>query len=120
MSGVMHIKAKVEDADFISAAGTQGSYEYARLISTDVSSTMAVGFFRLSASPITWTLSYDEVLYVLSGTLRLEFGPDFTETVVVAPGETAWIPKGEAVRYTGECQTFYAIDPIDWQDRKAD
>ncbi|MFI8975030.1 hypothetical protein ACIGO9_19235 [Nocardia asteroides] len=60
-----------------------------------------------------WKLPYEEVLCVLTGTLRVAF--DDTE-IVAGPGEVVTIPRGALVVYTGEPGTsaFYALTPADW------
>ncbi|MCW4355207.1 cupin domain-containing protein [Hoyosella sp. YIM 151337] len=60
-----------------------------------------------------WKLPYDELLYVISGTLQLHFDG---ETLTLAPGEVAAIPRGAEVVYEGAPGTtaFYALTPADW------
>ncbi|WP_148222425.1 hypothetical protein [Rhodococcus opacus] len=60
-----------------------------------------------------WKLPYDEMLYVITGTLRLRFAD---QILSLAPGEVAAIPRGAEVVYEGEPGTtaFYALTPADW------
>jgi uncharacterized RmlC-like cupin family protein len=37
---------------------------------------------------------YETVIYVLTGALRMEFGPGGAETVVAGPGDFVLVPKG--------------------------
>jgi uncharacterized RmlC-like cupin family protein len=37
---------------------------------------------------------YETTIYVLTGGLRMEFGPDGTTTVEAGPGDFVYVPKG--------------------------
>jgi len=37
---------------------------------------------------------YETTIYVLSGALRMEFGPDGSDTVEAGPGDFVYVPKG--------------------------
>jgi uncharacterized RmlC-like cupin family protein len=37
---------------------------------------------------------YESTIYVLSGALRMEFGPDGSKTVAAGPGDFVYVPKG--------------------------
>jgi uncharacterized RmlC-like cupin family protein len=41
---------------------------------------------------------YETTIYVLTGALRLEFGPDGANTVEAGPGDFVYIPKGAVHR----------------------
>ncbi|MGI9412121.1 MAG: hypothetical protein ACR2PM_00520, partial [Hyphomicrobiales bacterium] len=56
-----------------------------------------------------WTVTYDEVLIVLSGqlTVRTEDG-----VMVVGPHDSVWLPAGTSLTYEAEdCIVAYAIHP---------
>jgi uncharacterized RmlC-like cupin family protein len=37
---------------------------------------------------------YETTIYVLSGALRMEFGPDGSDTVEAGPGDFVYVPRG--------------------------
>ena len=37
---------------------------------------------------------YETTIYVLTGALKLEFGPDGSDTVAAGPGDFLYVPKG--------------------------
>ena len=37
---------------------------------------------------------YETTIYVLTGSLRIEFGPDGSNTLEAAPGDFVYVPKG--------------------------
>ena len=66
-----------------------------------------------------WKLPYEEILCVLTGTLRIKFADDLLEA---GPGEVITVPHGAEVVYEGEPGTtaFYALSPADWYRKKPD
>ncbi|MFF8380523.1 cupin domain-containing protein [Streptomyces sp. NPDC015661] len=78
-------------------------------------SQLGGGFARFDKGGATapWKLPYEEILCVVTGTLRLTFGD---EVVEARPGDVVTIPRGAEVIYEGEAGTsaFYALTPADW------
>jgi ethanolamine utilization protein EutQ (cupin superfamily) len=76
---------------------------------------LAGGFitFEEDGSTDPWRLPYEEVLFVVDGSLRLHVADT---TVVVDAGEVVTIPRGATVVYEGAQGTraFYALTPADW------
>ena len=60
-----------------------------------------------------WKLPYEELLYVISGTLRLKFDG---QVLTAVPGDVITIPRGSEVVYEGDPGTtaFYALAPSTW------
>ena len=57
-----------------------------------------------------WTVTYDEILFILDGTLTLGVGD---EDYVAGPGDTLWIPKDTALVYKADAKVtfFFAVCP---------
>jgi ethanolamine utilization protein EutQ (cupin superfamily) len=76
---------------------------------------LAGGILRLDdgGAGEPWKLPYEELLYVITGNLRLRFAD---QTLALAPGEVAAIPRGAEVVYEGDPGTtaFYALTPANW------
>jgi uncharacterized RmlC-like cupin family protein len=59
--------------------------------------SMWSGYVRTEAGMVSgWHHhgEYESVIYVLSGLLRMEFGPDGSNTVEAGPGDFVLVPKG--------------------------
>lgn len=59
------------------------------------------GFVRTEAGMVSgWHHhgEYESVIYVLTGALRMEFGPDGSNTVEAGPGDFIYVPKGAVHR----------------------
>jgi ethanolamine utilization protein EutQ len=69
-----------------------------------------IGVFRDCA--VEWTVTYDEVLFILEGTFRLRVGG---EVYHAGPGDTLWIPKDTALVYEADAPVtfFYAVSPVE-------
>jgi len=74
---------------------------------------LGVGWGRLSAARIPWTIKYDEVLTVFDGRLRLHAGGEIFE---LEPRDSIWLPAGTELVYEAESAlVHFAIHPSSWQ-----
>ncbi|MEZ5923442.1 MAG: cupin domain-containing protein [Hyphomicrobiaceae bacterium] len=68
------------------------------------------GFARMTNAKIPWTITYDEILLVISGVLRVRIASKVLEA---GPGDSIWLPAGTELVYECEsCLMAYAIHPI--------
>lgn len=76
-------------------------------------SPMAAGFMSLHKGSFPWTLTYDEIEFVIEGELHIT-----TEkgTVVGKPGDVIYIPKGTKISFgTPQWAKFlYVTYPAEW------
>ncbi|MCI3270595.1 cupin domain-containing protein [Streptomyces cylindrosporus] len=59
------------------------------------------GFVRTDAGTVSgWHHhgEYESVIYVLTGSLRMEFGPDGSRVLEAGPGDFVYVPKGAVHR----------------------
>ena len=64
----------------------------------------------MTNAKIPWTITYDEILYIVSGVLRVHIGSKVLEA---GPGDSIWLPAGTELIYECEsCLMAYAIHPI--------
>ncbi|GAA1542239.1 cupin domain-containing protein [Nocardioides humi] len=77
-------------------------------------SPMAAGFLTLTRGCFPWTLTYDEIEYVVEGELHL--GIDGT-TIVGHPGDVLYVPKGSAITFgtPSWARILYVTYPADWE-----
>lgn len=75
---------------------------------------LGVGMMQIEKSTFPWTLHYDEVDYVLEGTLiiRTEHGE-----VTAHPGEGILIPRGSSIHFSAPnfARFLYVTYPADWK-----
>lgn len=80
------------------------------LVNTSFSDTLGAGIGTFEDCANAWTVTYDEVLFVIDGVLTIRVGDD---AYSVGPGDTIWIPKDTALVYEAGAKTtfFYAVCP---------
>ena len=82
------------------------------LVNSSYSDALGAGIGTFEDCSIEWTVSYDEVLFIMAGRLTLRVGGD---TWRAGPGDVLWIPKDTAVVYEAaeKVTFFYAVCPVD-------
>ena len=98
------------------AVTPSGNTSIARVINSENSGTIGAGIEYLENVTIDWTVTYDEVLFVLEGPLKIVF--DDSEHVCTT-GDIVWLPEGTHLKYVAEGRVayFYALYPVDWARR---
>jgi len=87
------------------------------LFSLSDSPRLGCGIMEMEKTSFPWTLQYDEIDYVISGSLSVEYG---LHTVTAGPGELILIPKGSSILFTVQdhARFLYVTYPADWQNTK--
>lgn len=87
--------------------------EVAQAVGPERSGTLGCGFARFEGCRFPWELSYDEVVHVLEGSMRVLVGGD---ELAAGPGDVVFLPRGSRVeyRFDGACTLFFATYPVDW------
>lgn len=78
-------------------------------------SPMAAGLMSLRHGSFPWTLTYDEIEYVIEGELHIGTSEG---TVVGRPGDLIWIPKGTAITFgtPSWAKFLYVTYPAQWAE----
>ncbi len=94
-----------------------GTTEIARVIAAPTSTTMGAGVEYLENTTIEWTVTYDEILFIIEGTLTVVFDQTSHECAV---GDIVWLPSGTSLKYIAKTKAgyFYALYPVDWARRQ--
>ena len=98
--------------------GNPGDRVYTRdLFTLEQSPRLGVGIMEMTDTTFPWTLNYDEMDYVVSGTLEVRCNG---RTVSAGPGELIYIPRGSAIQFsvTGHTRFLYFVYPADWQKQQ--
>lgn len=74
---------------------------------------LGCGVMEMTKSDFPWTLSYDEVDYVISGELTIRCGG---QCFTARAGEMLFIPKGSSIHFCapGHARFLYVTYPADW------
>ncbi len=86
------------------------------LFSLEQSPRLGAGLMVMEHTTFPWTLSYDEIDYVIEGTLTIQ-SP--SGSVTAGPGEVIFIPKGSHIAFSApeKARFLYVTYPADWQSK---
>lgn len=87
------------------------------LFTLQESPRLGCGVMEMEKTTFPWTLQYDEIDYVISGSLSICYGET---TVTAGPGELILIPKGSSIQFSvpDKARFLYVTYPADWQNQK--
>ncbi|MDR2452167.1 MAG: ethanolamine utilization acetate kinase EutQ [Candidatus Accumulibacter sp.] len=96
-------------------AGRESQVGIADVLGAADGSSMGAGFMSWKRCFFPWTLTYDEVDYVIEGELHIRCGG---ETVIGKAGDVIFIPKNTAIEFgtPSEVRFLYVAYPANWQD----
>lgn len=102
-----------KNLDFTLRGDYLGTAYVARALSNDVSPDMGVGFARWEGASVSWTVLYDEVVFVIEGCFEVTAnGKEYK----ISPGQLLWIPKGTELVYGGYAFFWYVVYPGNWKE----
>ena len=87
------------------------------LFSLQESPNLGCGIMQMERTTFPWTLQYDEIDYVIEGSLTIYDGD---RAVTAGPGELLMIPKGSSILFSvaEKARFLYVTYPADWQNQK--
>jgi len=100
------------------AKTASGNTKIARVINASNSDHIGAGIEVLENVSISWTVTYDEVLFIHEGEMTIVTGG---ERWTCRPGDIVWLTNGTTLEYdasSGRCAYFYALYPVDWAKRQ--
>jgi ethanolamine utilization protein EutQ len=115
-SGIMSVRtAQVKPEPF--DTGKPGDKVFLKDI-TDLKESPRLGFgvMEMDASTFKWTLNYDEVDYIIDGTLEILIDG---RKVVGHAGDVIFIPAHSTIEFSAPKFTrfFYVVYPANWYDQ---
>lgn len=115
-SGVMAVKVpqiKVDESNRLDT-GVSSDVVYTKdLFTLEESPRLGCGIMEMKQTTFDWTLNYDEIDYVIEGTLSIIIDG---KTVTAGPGELILIPKGSKIKFSvpDYARFIYVTYPADW------
>lgn len=97
--------------------GKPGDIVYTKdLFSLEESPRLGCGIMEMKDTTFDWTLNYDEVDYVIEGSLSIIING---KTVTAGPGELILIPKGSSIKFSvpNYARFIYVTYPADWANQ---
>lgn len=95
--------------------GPPGSINTAILIGKEHSDNMSADLLVFEDTELTYTMPYDDMIYVIEGELQLVHEDTIT---IGEPGDVLYIPTGQTLtfRSKGKCVVFCATYPVNWEE----
>lgn len=106
-------KIQVSENDRLDT-GKIGDIVYTKdLFTLQESPRLGCGVMEMKQTTFDWTLNYDEIDYVIEGTLDIIING---ETVSASTGELILIPKGSSIQFSVKdyARFIYVTYPADW------
>jgi len=113
-SGVKLVRGNTVKMDTFDTGNKDARVYFQELISKK-ESKMSAGFLVIQDSKFDWELTYEEIDYVIEGTLTVEIN----EKIYTAyPGDVLFVPSGSKVVWGSpdKARMFYVTYPANWAD----
>ena len=86
------------------------------VLSLDESERLGCGIMEMEETAFDWTLNYDEIDYVIDGTLEIVIDG---KTVTGNRGDILFIPKGSKIQFSAPnfARFMYVVYPANWNEQ---
>lgn len=113
-SGLKVVRGSSVKMDVFDTGNPSNKVFFQELISKD-ESKMSAGFLIIEDSKFEWELTYEEIDYVIEGTVTVEING---KTYEANAGDVLFVPKGSKVVWgsPNKAKLFYATYPANWAD----
>lgn len=115
-NGVFHVDVpmiQTQETDRLNTGYERDKVYTHDLFSLEESPRLGCGIMEMEKTTFDWTLDYDEIDYVIEGTLTIIKNG---ACVTAGPGEVILIPKGSAIQFSvpDKARFLYVTYPADW------
>ncbi|NFL85758.1 DUF861 domain-containing protein [Clostridium botulinum] len=112
--GLKVVRGNTVKMDVFDTGNPNAKAYYQELVSKN-ESKMSAGFLVIENSKFDWELTYEEIDYVIEGTLTIEING---KTFTAYPGDVLFVPSGSKVVWGSpdKARVFYSTYPANWAD----
>lgn len=109
---------KVTEADRMDTGKKEDIVYTKDLFDLQESPRLGCGIMEMDHTTFDWTLNYDEIDYVIEGTLSIIKNG---KKVTASPGEIILIPRGSSIQFQVEeyARFLYITYPADWANAES-
>ncbi|GAA0121991.1 MULTISPECIES: cupin domain-containing protein [Clostridium] len=113
-NGLKVVRGNTVKMDVFDTGNPNAKVYFQELVSKE-ESKMSAGFLVIENSKFDWELTYEEIDYVIEGTLTVEING---KTYTAYPGDVLFVPSGSKVVWGSpdKARVFYATYPANWAD----
>ena len=115
-SGVLSVKGSCVKCDKFDT-GKPGDKVFLKdILTLEENKNLATGFMEMDSCEFDWTLNYDEVDYIIEGTLEIIIEG---RKVTGNAGDVIMIPKGSTIKFSapGYVKFQYVTYPANWAEQ---
>lgn len=112
--GLKVVRGSSVKMDYFDTGNPDNKVYYQELVSKD-ESQMSAGFLTIEKSSFEWDLTYEEIDYVIEGTLTVTING---KTFTACAGDVLFVPSGSKVIWGSpdKARIFYTTYPANWAD----
>ena len=109
-------QVQVTDADRLDTGNPRDRVWTHDLLTLSQSPRLGAGLMVMENTTFPWHLTYDEIDYVIEGTLTVHTQ---SASVTAGPGQVIFIPKGSQIQFSAPeyARFLYVTYPADWQNQ---
>ncbi|MEW9094762.1 MAG: cupin domain-containing protein [Clostridiaceae bacterium] len=113
-NGLKVVRGNTVKMDVFDTGNPNAKVYFQELVSKE-ESKMSAGFLTIENSKFDWELTYEEIDYVIEGTLTVEING---KTYTAYPGDVLFVPSGSKVVWGSpdKARVFYTTYPANWAD----
>lgn len=114
-SGIIHIDTKKVECEKFPFPINTDKVTLKDVVTVEESPRLGVGVMEIDKDELEWTLKYDELDYVISGTLEIEVDG---RVITANEGEMILIPKNSKIKFKSpnKARFVYVVYPANWAD----
>jgi ethanolamine utilization protein EutQ len=112
--GLKVVRGNTVKMDVFDTGNPNAKAYYQELVNKE-ESKMSAGFLTIENSSFDWELNYEEIDYVIEGTLTVEING---KTYTAYAGDVLFVPSGSKVVWgsPNKARVFYTTYPANWAD----
>ncbi len=113
-SGVISIKAETVKPEPFDTGKPGDKVYLTDLFSLEESPRLGAGIMEMDQTVFDWTLKYDEIDYIIDGTLEIIIDG---RKVVGKKGDVLLIPRNTKIQFSSpdQCRFMYVVYPANWE-----
>ncbi|SHH48666.1 ethanolamine utilization protein EutQ [Clostridium collagenovorans DSM 3089] len=114
-SGIASIKIETALPQKLDTGNPNDKVNCTDVLTLEESPRLGCGLMEMEETSFAWTLKYDEVDYIIEGTLEIDIDG---RKVVANKGEVIFIPKNSSIHFTvpNYAKFMYVTYPANWAE----
>ncbi|MGD9567158.1 MAG: cupin domain-containing protein [Sedimentibacter sp.] len=116
-SGIMSIRTSTVKPENFDTGKAGDKVLLKDVLTLEESPRLGCGIMEMEESSFAWTLKYDEIDYVIDGTLEIDIDG---RKVTGNKGDIIFIPKNSSINFTVPCfaRFMYVTYPANWAEQE--